>query len=499
MSQETVDVVQPVGKKSRYLWYVVGFVLCVLSVANHWNVAVAAFVWPFCFLHVVRSSEKPVGSLALVWGLMLVADAIKYVDTFEEASNWLCIPVGALIALLQIIPFILDSVFAKRLKGVSSTLVFPLAFATVDMVQLLKPLTQSNLGFSQIDNLPLLQTASILGILSLTFLVAWAAPVCEDALVEYSKNKSIAKSLVSYIAVLVGLSFYGGLRLSFATPVAKVNTVRVATAHGTSDNSYLEAEEEIAPPLTDVISDVRHDVAAAKAVDAQILVWSEETYQVYARDEKALLAEVQQLAKANEMYLLIGLDIHPGLDAPEDATWYNQSYLYGPDGTLQWKYVKNNLVPLMEEGYYDSAQAPAVVDTPYGKIASMICYDADHPNFVAKIPPQTDLLLLPSWDWKAITWNHTSTVVNARAVEQGVNMIRCTLEGQTIAVNYLGERLSESDGYTTSKDLVGVVDIPVQGRVTVYSYIDKVVNWLWPVALLALCLYAGLRTKHREK
>ena len=66
-------------------------------------------------------------------------------------------------------------------------------------------------------------------------------------------------------------------------------------------------------------------------------------------------------------------------------------------------------------------------------------------------------------------------------------------------MNYLGERLSESDGYTTSKDLVGVVDIPVQGRVTVYSYIDKVVNWLWPVALLALCLYAGLRTKHREK
>jgi apolipoprotein N-acyltransferase len=124
-------------------------------------------------------------------------------------------------------------------------------------------------------------------------------------------------------------------------------------------------------------------------------------------------------------------------------------------------------------------------DISTGRLGSFICYDLDFPSLVLQAGrDRTDLLIVPANDWAAIDPLHTHMSA-FRAVENGSNLVRAVSNGRSLAVDFLGRTLAETD-YFTGSDHVIVANVPVHGVGTVYAEIGDLFAWICVAALVAL-------------
>jgi apolipoprotein N-acyltransferase len=75
-----------------------------------------------------------------------------------------------------------------------------------------------------------------------------------------------------------------------------------------------------------------------------------------------------------------------------------------------------------------------------------------------------------------------------RAVEQGVNLVRHTSNGLSMAVDYQGRVRGAMDHYEVSRDRVLVAELPVHGVHTIYSRAGDMFSWLALAGLVALAV-----------
>lgn len=95
-----------------------------------------------------------------------------------------------------------------------------------------------------------------------------------------------------------------------------------------------------------------------------------------------------------------------------------------------------------------------IQDSDYGKLATIICYDAAYPNFVRQAgKANVDSMLIPVHDWEAITPLHAG-MASSRAIENGFSMIRVDHKGLSTAVDYHGNILSQMNDFTAPQLLL---------------------------------------------
>jgi apolipoprotein N-acyltransferase len=172
-------------------------------------------------------------------------------------------------------------------------------------------------------------------------------------------------------------------------------------------------------------------------------LWGEGNALVLMENEDDLVQRCEMLAKANGICLGMTL-----------ASWHldttphmeNKIVLIQPDGARAWEFFKARPVPGREAAISISGNGKMrVLDTPYGRISAAICFDADFPRLIAQAGrSKTDILLVPSNDWKAIDPWHTR-MASFRAIEQGFNLVRHTSPGLSAAFDYEGHELASMD------------------------------------------------------
>jgi apolipoprotein N-acyltransferase len=160
--------------------------------------------------------------------------------------------------------------------------------------------------------------------------------------------------------------------------------------------------------------------------------------------------------------------------------------LIEPDGHVAWEYNKARPVPGAEAAMQIRGDGRLrSLDTPYGRLSSVICFDADFPGLLAQAGAlRADIVLDPSNDWRAIDPWHTQ-MASFRALEQGVNLVRQTSQGLSAAFDYQGRRLSSMDHYHTA-DYVLVSEVPTRGVHTVYSRLRDWLAWVCAAVFLML-------------
>lgn len=145
------------------------------------------------------------------------------------------------------------------------------------------------------------------------------------------------------------------------------------------------------------------DEQAAKA-GAKIIVNTEMGTTGYAFFSRAQFSKVAEpipgpttdafgrLAKQYGVYIAVGM---AEVD-PATQQYYNSAALLGPDGALSGTYRKRNA--LLEASYNAIVTGPIpVFDTPYGKIAVVICADLFYPQFARLAAVEgADILLAPA-------------------------------------------------------------------------------------------------------
>ncbi|MFI7119660.1 apolipoprotein N-acyltransferase [Amycolatopsis sp. NPDC049868] len=480
--------------KPRLLWWL-GTALLLLAVHTDWNVPLAAWVFPVFLLRYARL--VPTRRAILMVGLSLLIGQLFWLGVTSLLFVLSGLLAFTLLAVLQTTAFLADRLFADR-AGPLRTLVFPVTLVAGEY--LFTVITGFGdfgaLGSTQSANLPLLQTASVTGVYGLTFVLAWFASVANTVWTE--RWQPVKRTVVVHLCLLGVVFAAGGARLLFDAPTTK--TVRVAgispsTEADRSSSGALErigvkywrAEEvasadpvavgaAFAPVTDDLVTRTRQHAAAG----AKIVLWPETHASVLERDQAALLARVGTEAKQAGVHVGLAYALYTA-QAPYIR---NVAVLVGPSGEVLWTYDKTHPTPMEP-----MTPGPGVVpteDSPYGRIASVICYDADFPGLMRQAADKgTSLMLVPANDWPGFGSLHAEKAV-FRAVENGYSLFRHSTHGNSTAVDSQGRVLGHADYYRTDQQTL-VADLPVQPRTqTVYGRVGDVFAWLC-LAAAALC------------
>ena len=163
-----------------------------------------------------------------------------------------------------------------------------------------------------------------------------------------------------------------------------------------------------------------------------------------------------------------------------------------PDGAERWRYAKSHGVPGYEERYMARGDGRLVsASTPFGRVAGMICFDADHSGMLRQLGGAHDLLLLPSDDWPAIEWLHAA-MVRIRAIEQGIAIARPTINGRSVAYDARGRVVAELPAGSSGTTLAA--QLPLAREATPFVRIGDALSWVC-VAALGLLAFASRRRR----
>jgi len=504
------------GMKSgllSYLWLIVGAILLLFSNGN-WIVPFAAWLSPIFIIRFLRTQKSS-------WHILICA--IVYTIVFCIAWQGLIPFPGILyyvvasgLGLIFFLPFLIDKIIAPRLRGFIATLVFPLAFTSFEYIgfQFTPFGTWGSLAYTQYGNLPLMQIVSVTGIYGLTFLITWFAAIVNWAWEQQFDWSRISTGIKIFVGIMMVVLLYGSMYLVFLSPNS--NEVKVAGVQSHLGKTLLASEYEwfyegdvtkanwdsIFSKNKIVIDDLFLISEVAAKGGAKIVSWAEASIIVPKEDEPAFIDQGKQLAQQEQIYLEMAYSAILHTDPtrlPEDKMWENKVILITPSGDALPQYRKTILVPGLEAmlAVKGDDDAP-MVNTPYGRISSLICYDNDFPSFVREKVGKAgaDLLIGPSGDWEDIDPYHTNMMA-FRAIENGFSVLRVTYQGLSAAYDYQGRTLATMDYFKTD-DKVFTAFVPEKGVTTIYAKIGDVFAWLCVAGFITISGLALIRKRRSD-
>jgi predicted amidohydrolase len=239
-----------------------------------------------------------------------------------------------------------------------------------------------------------------------------------------------------------------------------LGTFSGATAREVAGRDPEQVRQVFRPVNDNVLARTREAAEAG----ARIVFWSEQSANVLAADEQPFLDQVSDTAREHRIYLQAAVALY----LPEAPYAANRTYMFGPDGRRIWTYDKAHPIPGLE--FYPPGDGIVpVTQTPYGRLASVICFDTDFPGLLRV---DADIMIVPARDWAEIGAVH-SRMANMRAVENGYSMIRQAEFGVSGAFDPQGRTLS-THVYQRSDRHVVLSDVPVLGSATPYRMIGDV-------------------------
>ena len=518
-----------------YVILLLGILFMILGSAK-WTIFIAPWFGLACFLYFMRK-VKIWKSVAFGFFGLFIAGIIGAYEVFP-APFPILIVILLIGTAVTILPYLVDRLCTAQEKGFLGTLVFPMAFVTIEYVNTLNNGdVWGSIANTQYQFLAIQQIASVFGIWGITFLMAWFASLVNWMSVRQWKWAYIGKGAIISGTIYVLVFAFGIIRVSLVD-YNGLETVKIAGI--TLDNANIvetiyrdefgksitigpetsqaspelqEANRAMMPfienPFADKFKKTRSELKANldllfdKTVQladkgAKIVVWSEAIGFIINSQENEVINRAKAIAKDKQVYLFISLGvINPGPYNPERLLMVNKTITVTPEGEVANEYLKSNPVPFAEQEYGSDDIIP-MIDSPYGKLSPIICYDADFPHFIKQAGKKgTDILLVPSGDWKAIDPYH-AYMASLRGIENGVSVIRPVSRATSIATDPYGNLLGSTDFYT-SEDKTFIIDVPVEGTNTIYTRIGDFLPYVAMVFISYILLEAFLKILKKRK
>jgi apolipoprotein N-acyltransferase len=455
-----------------------------------WLAPLAAWIGPVLVMRYARDHKIGRGYL-LVLAASILATTIGFISIWLGGLPRPMVPFLAVgIGFLWSLPYLADRLLNARLPGFSSTFVFPLATTTLEFLFIhINPLgTWGATGFTQYGILPIMQLASVTGMIGITFLMGWFVSVANWAWENRDRVGEIRRGLVAFGAVLAVVFLFGYLRLNLAPTTETDETVRVAGITAQPVRVLIERFSEMPDPDMESPEFGRmlqshwdtyfsETVREARA-GASVIFWPELAGTTLPSDEASYIAQAQEVARQNGIYLAIPLNI---VDPDTEQRLENKLVLIDASGEIVLEHFKYGGAIIEPSRVGDGILQ--TVATPFGVLSGVICYDMDYPAAIQQAGQNgTGLMLVPSSDWLEIDPIHGQMAV-FRAIENGMSIARQTEGGISIAVDAYGRILAQTD-YFGATDRTMVAQVPVKDVATVYALGGRWIEWLAPIGLL---------------
>ncbi|MCP4024087.1 MAG: hypothetical protein GY729_19755 [Desulfobacteraceae bacterium] len=476
--------------KISYIWLGIGAVLMVFS-NGIYSISLAAWLFPVFVMRFTRL-QTPIKGFIIS---LLVCSAGLFISWKEIGM----IPLPAIFSIAvgggvtAAVLFQIDRLVSLKFDGVLSMLAFPMAWTARDFLQFLGTGDSwGSLAYTQYGNLPLMQVVSVTGLWGLIFLITWLAPVVNFSWQHEFQWLKIKRTVLTFACVLSLVLIFGGARLNFFAPESETVRIASVTTPGIRSQFRTLKKEGKLPVLQDTIQVMEDLTEKAAHANTKIVFWQEYGALMAKEEQSAFIERAQKIAKDKNIYLMPGMGVF-NFKAKKNSE--NKAILIDPSGNVVWEYLKHHLVPGVEAPFFVEGKGSIPeVETAHGKMAAVICYDLDFPDYIRKAGQTgVDLLLVPSFDWKQITPLHTHMGV-FRAIENGFSLIRATGMGLSMAVDYHGRSLAQVN-YFTSDNPIMFSDIPAKGVTTIYNHIGNFFAWICLAGILILVILALFRVR----
>ncbi len=497
-----------------YLAFVLGNLFMILGSAK-WTV----FVGPWLGLPLILYFMRRVK----IWKAIVIGFLGLFASGFIGVYEVFPAPLPVLIIILliltfkSILPYLVDRFSNARERGFFGTLIFPAAIVVLEYLTMLESGdVWKSMANTQYQFLAIQQIASVFGIWGVSFLIAWSASLLNWMSAHQWTWARIGTGAMFAGTVYVAVLTFGLIRMSQPDYLMD-ETVRIGGV--TLDNSNImetmyhdefgktisispessqtspelqEANRAMVPfienPYAEKFKNVRREMntnlnalfdRTGRLADqgAKIIVWSEAIGLTLSPEEDAVLERARNMAKNKNIYLFMSLGvINPGPFSPERLLLVNKTITLTPQGEIANVYLKSNPIPFAEQEYGSDDLIP-VIDSPYGRLSPVICYDADFPEFLKQTDKiGTDILIVPSGDWKAIDPYH-AYMSRLRGIENGVSVVRPVSRATSIATDPYGNLLGSSD-FFSSEDKTLLVEVPMKGINTIYNRIGDLLPYV---------------------
>jgi apolipoprotein N-acyltransferase len=399
--------------------------------------------------------------------------------------------------------------FAPRIPGFRSTLIFPLAWVGIEFIfhRWITPYgSWASLAYTQTDFSSLLQVASLTGTAGISFLMVWFASIAAVLLRPDDESEHGWMAAAAYMLVLGTVLFFGHYRLS--RPPPEQNLFRTAgivpsvSLMGDLERALapIRRGEPASAPLLDTIADLagrlnddlfertRREARAG----ARLVAWSETDGRTLKLDEPRYLERAARLAAEEDVYVVMAYGVwNPGTQPPLE----NKLAAIAPSSGVVWDYHK--AYPIIgAESYFMSAGDGVVraLDTSFGRISAVICHDLDFPALLGQAARQKiGLMIGPAADWRAITPLHANMSI-LRSIEAGFSLLRPTSDGRSLATDSRGRALAIVD-YADDAMVAHLRAAPVW---TLYGLVGDLFAWLCLAGFSALAALAVFRPRRKR-
>ena len=213
---------------------------------------------------------------------------------------------------------------------------------------------------------------------------------------------------------------------------------------------------------------------------------------VPAEDEAALIARGQEIARQEGIYLAMSLGTVYQDDSPHEV----KLIIADPQGQIALEHYKYGGQSV--EGFKPGDGILRTVETPYGTLSGIICWDTNfHKPVLQAGRNGTDILLSTSLEYQAIDPMHAQ-MATFRAIENGVSLVRVADNGLSIVTDPYGRTVAAVDHFTTSERVI-VAQVPSKGVFTLYPIIGDLFGWLAVVGMVAIIVVAVVQGRRAKQ
>jgi apolipoprotein N-acyltransferase len=442
--------------------------------------------------------------------------------TFGGLQTWLAVIAAALlVAYLALFPAAFSLIFARcyRSYHFAAYLLAPCIWVTTELGRqyLWDGFPWALLGYSQVTALPVAQSASVVGVYGLSWMVSAVGASLAAMVIERGRTRWV---LAGCVTVLVGgASIWGSVRLRSSPLTSAGEPVRVAVIQGNilqeDKNDAYSGNAEVADLIAQRYLDMTRQALGAGAT---FVMWPESSTPFYFERDLLRGGAIRRLAHEANATLLIGSDQVEQMKASSDTDkpqefYYNAAFLVKPDGQVGAVYRKMHLVPFGEYvplssllffvgpiveavSAFTPGQDPVLLPVGGHKVSTAICYEVIFPNLINRFVRDGSELLTTitndAWYGRSSAAYQHWDQASMRAIEQGRYLARAANTGISGFVDPYGRVMEKTELFTQN---IVLGDLRFITSRTIYSRLGDLVAWL-SLAVVAAALAGTRRAVH---
>lgn len=363
----------------------------------------------------------------LVIPVFMASNYIRYMFCFGFTPNsflgtFILVLINSVITSLA---FIADYLLVTKKNSYAGLIAFPaLVTGSLMLVTALHLGDEANHAvISQL--IPVIAAnMSWLGVFGLTFVTMLIASVATYIVIAQENKRRLISAAVSVI-LIAGLLIPGAVIISNVKEADTSLRVAVVThAYETIDDSAVEK------PKSNDLTALENALKDARDGNAELLVLNEESFIIMPDEAEQKLDRIRSVIAEYGIPVLLPMRV---VNDPDDP-YINKVVFFDENGNTEYEYVKTSLVPFIEKGHavQGDGKLSSFTHSFNGKeirICSIICFDINNPYLLSNVPKDTELLIVPAWDWNNVNLEQIRTF--AKSYKLNATILKHTFDGFT--------------------------------------------------------------------